>query len=80
MPPEALVLEVTETSVIANLEGTKRVVEEGFARRDWQVIARYGRFLDPILDRIAAESPLMAKQVEAFRMNTPGSIRAGACP
>ena len=28
LPPEALVLEVTETSLIANLEGTKRVVEE----------------------------------------------------
>jgi diguanylate cyclase (GGDEF)-like protein len=28
LPAEALVLEVTETSIIANLEGTKRVVEE----------------------------------------------------
>jgi len=28
LPAEALVLEVTETSIIANLEGTKRVIEE----------------------------------------------------
>ena len=28
LPTEALVLEVTETSIIANLEGTKRVIEE----------------------------------------------------
>jgi EAL domain-containing protein (putative c-di-GMP-specific phosphodiesterase class I) len=28
LPAEALVLEVTETSVIANLEGTKRIIEE----------------------------------------------------
>jgi hypothetical protein len=58
---------------------TKRVVEEAFARSDWPVIARYGRFIDPILERIAAESPLMAKQAESFRRNIPVSIGAGAC-
>jgi len=58
---------------------TKRVVAEAFARKDWPVAARYGRFLDPILERISAESPLMAKQVQQYRGEIPSSIGAGPC-
>jgi hypothetical protein len=58
---------------------TKRVVEDALARSDWPVIARYDRFLDPILERISAESPLMAKQVQQYRREIPDSIRGGGC-
>jgi hypothetical protein len=58
---------------------TKRVVEEALAASNWPVIARYGRFLDPILERISAEGPLQASRIEQFRRNIPASITAGAC-
>jgi hypothetical protein len=58
---------------------TKRLVEEAFARSDWPVIERYGRFLDPILARISSESPWKAAQVEEFRSKIPSSIGTGAC-
>jgi hypothetical protein len=58
---------------------TKRVVKEAFAHRDWPVVARYGRFLDPILERISAESPLAAKQIQQYRGEIPSSIGAGPC-
>jgi hypothetical protein len=58
---------------------TKRVVEDALARSDWPVIARYARFLDPILQRISAESPLMAKQVQQYRREIPASLAGGGC-
>lgn len=58
---------------------TKRVVAEALARSDWPVIARYGRFLEPILERISAESPWMADQVQRFSPNIPASIAGGGC-
>jgi hypothetical protein len=58
---------------------TKRVVEEAFARSDWPVVERYGRFLEPILARISSESPWKAKQVEQYLGKIPSSIGAGAC-
>ena len=58
---------------------TRRSVEDAFTRSDWPVIERYGRFLDPILARIASESPWRASQVEHFRANIPFSIGAGGC-
>jgi hypothetical protein len=58
---------------------TKRVVEDALARSDWPVIARYARFLDPILERISAESPLMAKQVQRYRREIPASLAGGGC-
>jgi len=58
---------------------TKRVVEDALTAGDWPVIERYGRFLEPILQRIAAESALQASRVEQFRQNIPASIGAGGC-
>lgn len=58
---------------------TKRLAEDALARGDWPVIARYGRFLDPILERISAESPLMAKQIQRLRLNIPASLIGGGC-
>jgi len=55
---------------------TRRSVEEAFARGDWPVIERYGRFLDPILERISSESPWKAAQVEEFRRKIPFSVVA----
>ena len=40
---------------------------------------RYGRFLDPILARISAESPWKSAQVAEFRSKIPSSVGTGAC-
>ena len=48
---------------------TKRAVEEAMVTGDRSVLERYGRFLDPILQRISAESPSKASQVEQFRQS-----------
>jgi len=58
---------------------TERSVEDAFTRRDWPVIERYARFLDPILARISSESPWKSAQVQHFRASIPFSIAAGAC-
>ena len=47
---------------------TRHAVEEAIAKGDWSTIDRYGRFLDPILQRISSESPLKASQIEQFRL------------
>ena len=57
---------------------TKRSVEQAIADRDRSTIERYGRFLDPILQRISTESPVMANQVAQFR-KIQGSLGAGVC-
>jgi hypothetical protein len=56
-----------------------RSVEEAIAKADWQAIERYGRFLDPILDRIVAERPSMKDPVEQVRQKIASSIAGGAC-
>jgi len=53
---------------------TKRTVEEAMVTGDRLVLELYGRFLDPILQRISAESPSKASQVEQFRQNMPGGL------
>jgi hypothetical protein len=53
---------------------TKRAVEEAMVTGDRSVLELYGRFLDPILQRISAESPAKASQVEQFRQNMPGGL------
>jgi hypothetical protein len=58
---------------------TKRSVVDAIARGDWPAIERYGRFVDPTLDRIVSESPLMAKQIDQVRRTIQGSINAGGC-
>jgi hypothetical protein len=46
---------------------TKHAVEAAIAKNDGSVIDLYGRFLDPILDRISVENPTNARQIEQFR-------------
>jgi hypothetical protein len=58
---------------------TKRSVEDAIASADWPAIERYGRFLDPILNRIVAEVPSMANQIAQVRQKIWNSINAGAC-
>ena len=53
---------------------TKRAVEEAMVTGDRSMLERYGRFLDPILQRISAESPSKARQVEQFRQNMPRGL------
>ena len=57
---------------------TKRSVEQAIAKADRSTLERYGRFLDPILQRISTESPVMANQVAQFR-KIQGSLGAGVC-
>jgi hypothetical protein len=57
----------------------KRSVENAIARADWPAIERYGRFVDPILDRIVSESPALANQIDQVRAKIQGSINAGGC-
>jgi hypothetical protein len=56
-----------------------RSVENAMASGDWPAIERYGRFLDPILNRIVAEIPSMANQIAQVRQKIWSSINAGAC-
>ena len=58
---------------------TQRAVEEAIAKGDWPAIDRYQRFLDPILQRISAESPLKASQVEGFRRSMQESYGVRKC-
>jgi hypothetical protein len=58
---------------------TERSVEEAMAKGDRSTIDRYGRFLDPILQRMSSESPSKANEVEQFRQNVRASSGAGAC-
>jgi hypothetical protein len=57
----------------------KRSIENAIARGDWPAIEPYGRFVDPILDRIASESPALANQIDQVRQKIQGSINAGGC-
>ncbi len=58
---------------------TKRTVEQAMAAKDDSVIARYGRFLDPILTRISAEKPAIADQIEQFRAHVQSAFVAAPC-
>ena len=54
---------------------TKRSVESAIAKGDWPVVARYNRFLDPILQRVYPGNPAGVSQVEQLYR---ASIAAGA--
>jgi hypothetical protein len=43
---------------------TQRSVESAIARNDWSVVARYSRFLDPILKRISSGDPVRGREIE----------------
>jgi hypothetical protein len=58
---------------------TTRLVENAMAGGDWPAIERYGRFLDPILNRIVSKNPFMANQIAQVRAQVWTSINAGAC-
>jgi hypothetical protein len=58
---------------------TKRSMQDAIASADWPSIERYGRFIDPILNRIGAEHPSMTNQIEQVRQKVWSSINAGAC-
>jgi hypothetical protein len=58
---------------------TTSAVKEAIVKSDWSAVDRYGRFLDPILKRIASENPLMGKQIEQCRQRVQSSIGARAC-
>jgi hypothetical protein len=55
----------------------KRSVENAIARSDWPAIERYGRFVDPILDRIVSENPARANLIAQARGKIQGSRNAG---
>ena len=58
---------------------SQRAVEEAMAKGDWSSIDRYRRFLDPILKRISAGSPMKAGQVEQFRRSMQESYGVRKC-
>ena len=58
---------------------TTSAVKEAIAKSDWSAVERYGRFLDPILKRIASENPLMGKQIEQCRQRVQSNGGARAC-
>jgi hypothetical protein len=58
---------------------TQRAVEEAMAKGDWSTMDRYQRFLGPILQRISAENPLKASQVEGFRRSMQESFGVRKC-
>jgi hypothetical protein len=58
---------------------TKRAVEDAIVKNDRSVIDRYGRFLEPILERISSENPVSASQIDQFRATVKSSFAATAC-
>jgi hypothetical protein len=58
---------------------TTSAVEEAIVKSDWSAAERYGRFLDPILRRIASEHPLLGKQIEQCRQRVRSYGGARAC-
>ena len=56
-----------------------RVVEEAMTTGNWPAIERYGRFLDPILNRIAADNPATKNLAEQVRQKIRISTATGAC-
>jgi hypothetical protein len=58
---------------------TKRAVTEAIDKGDASTMATYGRFLDPLLTRIAAENPSLSARIEQIRSQTRSSSFAEAC-
>lgn len=57
----------------------KRSVEEGMRNHDTSVANRYGRFLEPILDRIVAENRSAADEANQFRVAATATLASGPC-
>ena len=58
---------------------TKRAVEAAMATNDPSAIESFGRFLEPILNRIVAENPASESQIQQLREKVQSSFAAGAC-
>jgi hypothetical protein len=58
---------------------TIRSVEDAIANSDWSTIERYGRFVDPILKRIASERPSTANQIEQVGQKIQNMLNGAAC-
>jgi len=58
---------------------TRRAVEAAMAAGDVSAIDRFGRFLDPILNRMVSENPASAGQIQELRAKVQGSFSTGAC-
>ncbi len=58
---------------------TRQAVEAAVAAHDPSVVDRYGRFLDPILNRLSVADPAGASRFQQFRATVVGSVIAPAC-
>jgi hypothetical protein len=58
---------------------TKRFVESAMLANDPSMAHRFGRFLNPILERIAEENPAMENQIQQFRVAAAESLSASSC-
>ena len=58
---------------------TKRSVESAIAKRDWSVVDRYSRFLDPILKSIYTGNADKVSEIEQLFRNFQVASGAGAC-
>ncbi len=56
---------------------TEQAVETALAAHDMKTIERYGRFLDPIMNRLKAENPGLAKELEKELSDTYAVQSAG---
>ncbi len=54
-------------------------VGQAIAKADWPALARYGRFLDPILTRISSEGDVQAQQIEHFRTELLPQLGINQC-
>jgi hypothetical protein len=58
---------------------TTRAAAEALAAGNLAALERYGRFLNPILDRIVSENPALSNQVQQNRAKLQAWMLAGAC-
>jgi len=54
-------------------------VESAIAKRDWSVVDRYSRFLDPILKSIYTGNADKVSEIEQLFRNFQVASGAGAC-
>jgi hypothetical protein len=57
----------------------RRTVEDAVAKNDVSVSKRYGRFLDPILQRISAQNSAVAAKIDLFRQEVGKSLAGEPC-
>jgi hypothetical protein len=57
----------------------KRSVQEAISNNDISAANRYGRFLEPILDRLLHENPTSAGEINRFRGEVSAAMPSGTC-